>query len=50
MGLLRSRIRGTVEVSDEDPMIDVDLGPFLRLIPESKAREAISSRIRGLLT
>jgi hypothetical protein len=49
MGLLRSRIRGTVEVSDDDVMIDVDLGLFERLIPESKAREAISSRIRGLL-
>jgi hypothetical protein len=37
-------------VGDDDVMIDVDIGLFESLILESKAREAISSRIRGLLT
>jgi hypothetical protein len=48
-GLLRSRVRGNVVVTDKDLTIDADLGMFERLIPEAKAREAISSRIRGLL-
>jgi Putative polyhydroxyalkanoic acid system protein (PHA_gran_rgn) len=50
MGILRNRIAGTVEVTEKDVTIDVDLGLFERLIPETKAREVISSRIRGLLT
>lgn len=50
MGPLSAPIKGTIEVTDRDLTIDVDLGIFERLIPATKAREAISSRIRGLLT
>jgi hypothetical protein len=50
MGLLRNRIKGTIDVTDKDLTIDVDLGLFERLISETKAREAIVSRARGLLT
>ena len=50
MGLLRSGIKGTIDVTDRDLTIDVDLGLFERLISETKARDAISSRVRGLLT
>lgn len=50
MGLVSTPIKGTVEVTDRDLTINVDLGLFERLIPAKTAREAISSRIRGLLT
>jgi hypothetical protein len=49
MGLIRAPIRGTIEISDRDITIDVDLGIFERLIPAAKARDAISNRVRGLL-
>ena len=49
MGLLSTPIKGSIEVTDRDLTIDVDLGLIGRLIPATKAREAISSRIRGLL-
>jgi hypothetical protein len=50
MGLLTTPIKGTIEVTDRDLTIDVDLGLLERLFPQAKAREAISSRVRGLLT
>jgi hypothetical protein len=50
MGLLSTPIKGTIEVTDKDLTIDADLGLLERLIPAAKAREALSSRIRGLLT
>jgi Putative polyhydroxyalkanoic acid system protein (PHA_gran_rgn) len=50
MGILSTPIKGTIEVTDRDLTIDVDLGLLERLIPQAKAREAISSRVRGLLT
>jgi hypothetical protein len=50
MGLLSTPITGSIEVTDRDLTIDVDLGLIGRLIPATKAREAISGRIRGLLT
>jgi hypothetical protein len=50
MGLLSAPVKGTIEVTDRDLTIDLDLGLLGRLIPATKAREAISSRVRGLLT
>jgi hypothetical protein len=50
MGLLSTPIKGTIEVTDRDLTIDLDLGLLGRFIPATKAREAISSRVRGLLT
>jgi hypothetical protein len=50
MGLLSAPIKGTIEVTDRDLTIDLDLGLLERLIPTTKAREAISSQVRGLLT
>jgi hypothetical protein len=50
MGFLTNPIRGTVEVRDQDVTIDADLGIFSRLIPESKIRTSMESRVRGLLT
>jgi hypothetical protein len=50
IGLLSAPIKGTIEVTDRDLTIDLDLGLLGRFIPATKAREAISSRVRGLLT
>ena len=49
MGLMSTPIKGTIEVTDKDLTIDVDLGLLERLIPTAKAQEAITTRIRGLL-
>jgi hypothetical protein len=49
MGWISTPIQGTVEVTDRDITIDADLGLLERLIPAKTAREAISSRVRGLL-
>ena len=50
VGVVSAPIKGTIEVTDSDLTIDVDLGLFERLIPQAKARDAITSRVRGLLT
>jgi hypothetical protein len=49
LGLLSTPIRGTVEVTDRDLIVDVDLGFLNRFVPEKTAREAIVNRIKGLL-
>jgi len=49
MGLISTPIKGTVEVTDRDLTIDVDLGMLERLIPAAKVRDVVSSRVRGLL-
>jgi hypothetical protein len=50
MGIISVPMRGTVEVTDRDLTIDADLGVLERLLTPSKTREAITSRVRGLLT
>jgi hypothetical protein len=50
MGIISTPIKGTIEVTERELTIDVDLGLLERLIPHAKTREAISSRVRGLLT
>lgn len=49
MGLLSTPIKGTIDVTDRDLTIDMDLGLFERLIPAAKVREAITTGVRGLL-
>jgi hypothetical protein len=49
MGLISAPIKGTVEVTDRDLTIDVDLGILERMIPTKKAQEVITDRVRGLL-
>jgi hypothetical protein len=49
MGLLSTPIKGTVDVTDHDVTIDVDLGILERMIPAEKAKEMIGSRVKGLL-
>lgn len=49
MGFLSTPIAGTVDVTDTDLTIDVDLGLLERLIPPAKARDALTNTVRGLL-
>jgi aryl-alcohol dehydrogenase-like predicted oxidoreductase len=42
-------IKGTIEVTDREVIIDVDLGMLERLIPATRVREVVSQRVRGLL-
>jgi hypothetical protein len=49
MGFLSTPVKGTVDVTDTDITIDADLGMFESFVPVEKAREVVSSRIRGLL-
>ena len=47
--LVCTPIRGTIEVTDRDLSLDVDLGLLNRLVPEKTAREIIGSRIERVL-
>ena len=49
MGFMSTPIKGTVDVTDKDITIDVDLGMLERLIPAEKTKELIGTRVRGLL-
>lgn len=49
MGLLSAPIKGTIEVTDRDIIIDADLGILERMIPAKKAQEIIGHHVRGLL-
>jgi|ERR1700730_3956658 len=49
LGFISTPIKGTVEVTDHDLTVDVDLGTLNRLVPEKTVREVIDSRIKGLL-
>ncbi len=49
MGFLSSPVKGTIDVTDRDVTVDVDLGMFERLIPAAKAQETLSGAVRGLL-
>jgi hypothetical protein len=48
-GFLSTPIKGTVEVTDKDVIIDVDLGLLGKLFPAKQAGSAIEERVRGLL-
>jgi hypothetical protein len=49
LGLLSSPVTGTVEVTDEDLIVDADFGFLNRLVPERTVSKTISNRIKGLL-
>lgn len=49
MGFVSTPMSGTIEVTDRDITIDADLGLLERLIPATKARDSITSRVRALL-
>jgi hypothetical protein len=49
MGGLSTPIKGTVEVTDHEVTVDVDLGMLGRFVPEDATRELIGKRMKGLL-
>jgi hypothetical protein len=49
LGVVSIPIKGTIEVTDRDLTIDVDLGLLERLVPAKTARDLVSSRFKGLL-
>ncbi len=49
MGLVSTPIKGTVEVTDNDLTVNVDLGMLERLVPAETVRDALSNRVKGLL-
>ena len=48
MGLMSTLMFGTVRVTNHD-FASVNLGVLERLIPAYKAREVVSTRLKGLL-
>ncbi|HEY1470503.1 MAG TPA: hypothetical protein VGF61_15780 [Candidatus Acidoferrum sp.] len=42
-------IKGTVEVTDNEVIVDADLGMLGRFVPEDATRELLGKRIKGLL-
>jgi len=50
MGFVKSPIKGTIDVTDKDVTIDVDLGILGKLVPEQTVRTGIEGRVKGLLT
>jgi hypothetical protein len=49
MGFFSSPIKGTIDVTDQDVTIDVDLGILENMIPAEKVKDAIGERVKGLL-
>jgi len=49
LNMVSTPISGTVLVTDHDLTIDVDLGILERLLPAEKARQVVSSRLKGIL-
>ena len=49
MGFMSTPIKGTVEVTDRDVIVDADLGMLGRFVNEKTAQQLLGSRIKGLL-
>jgi hypothetical protein len=49
MGIISTPIKGTVEVTDRDIIVDADLGMLGRFVNEKTAQQLLGSRIKGLL-
>jgi hypothetical protein len=49
MGFLENPIRGTVEVTDQDIIIDADLGMLEKLISRGKFKTAVEGSFQKLL-
>ena len=50
LGFIKSPMKGTVVVTDNDVTVDIDLGLLEKLISQDAVRSEIQGRIRGLLT
>jgi hypothetical protein len=49
MGIMSTPIKGTVEVTDTDIIIDADLGILGRFIDEKTAQQMLGNKLKGLL-
>jgi hypothetical protein len=49
MGPVRNPIQGTIEVTDRELLLDVDLGMLNLLFPEQKFRKSIEDTLRAKL-
>jgi hypothetical protein len=51
MGPFSAPINGTIDVTDTEIIVDVELPGILKnLLPEEKVRTEVQNRVRGLLT
>ena len=50
VGIVKTPIKGFVDVTDKDVTIDADLGWLEKLFPAKQAQAAIEQRVRGMLT
>jgi hypothetical protein len=51
MGIFSAPIKGTVECSEAEVTVDVELpGMLKKLVPEEKIKQQVEGRVRGLLT
>ena len=50
MGPLTNPMKGTIDVTDKDVTIDIDLGLLERVLPGNQVRTRLTERVRGLLT
>jgi hypothetical protein len=49
MGFMSTPIKGTVEVTDRDVIVDADLGMLGRFVNEKTAQQVLGNRMKGLL-
>ena len=50
MGIFSAPIRGTVECSEKDVTVDIELpGALKHFIPEEKVKQQVEGRVKGLL-
>jgi len=49
MGLLSTPIKGTVEVTERDLIVDADLGILKNILPEKAVREVFANRLKELM-
>jgi hypothetical protein len=50
LAFLSCPVHGTLEVTDSQFILNLDLGLLGKLLSEAKAKEAIEKRVRGLLS
>ncbi len=48
MGLLSTPIKGTVEVTERDLIVDADLGILKNILPEKAVREVFANRLKEI--
>ena len=50
VGVVRTPIKGFVDVTDKEVTVDADLGWLERLFPGKQTQAALEGRVKGLLT